>query len=274
MPLVDAGAILLAGMAAGTINTVVGSGTLVTFPTLLVLGYPPLVANMSNNVGLLPGGLAGAYGYRRELAGHGRLVRRLLPWAFAGGLIGALMLLVLPPAVFSAVVPALVLFGLVLVAVGPRLQAWVSGRVARTAEPAQAVPSASAQGDEEPGRIPSRHVTVPAAVFFTGVYGGYFGAAQGVILVGLLSVLLTVGLQSINAVKNALVPCVNLIAAVLFMTLRWSQIDWLVVLLIGIGSAVGGLIGSHIGRRLPPPVLRGTILAVGLFALARLTFYS
>lgn len=274
MPFDHAVAILLAGMAAGTINTVVGSGTLVTFPTLLVLGYPPLVANMSNNVGLLPGGLAGAYGYRRELAGHWGLVRRLLPWAFAGGLLGALMLLVLPPAVFSAVVPALVLFGLVLVAVGPRLQAWVSGRVARTSEAAQAGSTASDQTVEEPGRTPSHRSSVPAAVFFTGVYGGYFGAAQGIILVGLLSVLLSVGLQSINAVKNALVPCVNLIAALLFMALRWSQIDWLVVLLIGMGSAVGGLLGGHVGRRLPAPVLRGTILAVGLFALAQLTFYS
>lgn len=274
MPFDHAVAILLAGMAAGTINTVVGSGTLVTFPTLLVLGYPPLVANMSNNVGLLPGGLAGAYGYRRELAGHWGLVRRLLPWAFAGGLLGALMLLVLPPAVFSAVVPALVLFGLVLVAAGPRLQAWVSGRVARRSGTAQAGSTASDQPVEEPGHTPSRRSAVPAAVFFTGVYGGYFGAAQGIILVGLLSVLLTVGLQSINAVKNALVPCVNLIAALLFMALRWSQIDWLVVLLIGIGSAVGGLLGGHVGRRLPAPVLRGTILAVGLFALARLTFYS
>ncbi len=264
MPTLEIIAILLAGVAAGTINAIVGSGTLVTFPTLLVLGYPPLVANMSNNLGLLPGGLAGAYGYRRELAGHGGLVARLLPPAVLGGAVGALLLLVLPASVFGAVVPVLVLLGLALVAAGPRLQRAAASRRAR----------AGAADLAEDRAVHVHPVLVPVAVFLTGVYGGYFGAAQGIILVGLLGVLLPVGLQSVNAVKNAVVPLVNLVAAVLFMALRWSQIDWRVVALIGVGSGLGGLLGAGIGRRLPPPILRAVIIVVGLVALARMTVFA
>ncbi|MBW3084339.1 hypothetical protein KEM60_00526 [Austwickia sp. TVS 96-490-7B] len=258
--------VLLAGVAAGTINAIVGSGTLVTFPTLLMIGMPPLVANISNNIGLLPGGLAGAYGYRRELARHRGLVRRLAPPGVAGGLVGGSLLLVLPPSVFGAVVPVLVVFGLVLVVAGPRLQRWSAARAAEGA--AQAHVAKSSETPELP-----HPVATPVVVFLTGVYGGYFGAAQGIILVGLLSVLLPVGLQSINAVKNAIVPLVNLVAAILFVILRWDQINWWAVLLIGIGSTVGGFLGSHLGRRMPTGVLRAVIIVVGLVALARMTIW-
>ncbi|MCO5308113.1 MAG: sulfite exporter TauE/SafE family protein [Austwickia sp.] len=279
MPLLEIVAITLAGVAAGTINAIVGSGTLVTFPTLLMLGYPPLTANISNSLGLLPGGLAGAYGYRRELAGHGALVRRLVPPAVLGGVVGALLLLVLPSSVFAAVVPALVLFGLIMVVAGPRLQRASAARAAR-AEQAARDELAQQAHQAEPGPAadhaaghPRRSPAVPTVVFLTGIYGGYFGAAQGIILVGLLSVLLPVGLQSINAVKNVVVPLVNLVSSILFMALRWGEVSWAAVLLIGIGSAVGGLLGSAIGRRLPPAALRGVILVVGLVALARLTIW-
>ncbi len=250
--LLQALAITLAGITAGTINTMVGSGTLITFPTLLFFGYPPLVANMSNSIGLLPGGLSGAYGYRRELTGQGRLVRRLIPVALAGGLSGALLLLVLPSAVFDAVVPALVGLGVLLVMFGPRLQAAARAR----------------RRDRE---TTLRIVLLPGAVFISAVYGGYFGAAQGVILTGFLTLLLPVSLQGLNAVKNVLVPLVNLIAAVLFVSLRWAQIDWAAAGLIGLGSLLGGFIGSSIGRRLPVPVLRGVIIAVGTIAVVKLS---
>ncbi len=218
--LLQALAITLAGITAGTINTMVGSGTLITFPTLLFFGYSPLVANMSNSIGLLPGGLSGAYGYRRELTGQGRLVRRLIPVALAGGLSGALLLLVLPSAVFDAVVPALVGLGVLLVMFGPRLQAAARAR----------------RRDRE---TTLRIVLLPGAVFIS--------------------------------VKNVLVPLVNLIAAVLFVSLRWAQIDWAAAGLIGLGSLLGGFIGSSIGRRLPVPVLRGVIIAVGTIAVVKLS---
>lgn len=255
MSLPEALLITLAGVGAGAINTIVGSGTLITFPTLLFFGYPPLVANMSNNVGLVPGGLSGLYGYRRELTGQGKLVRRLIPMSLLGGLTGALLLLVLPSSVFDAVVPALVGLGLVLVMFGPRLQV-----VAR------------AHHDDE--QTPLRKALLPAVVYGSGIYGGYFGAAQGVIMTGFLTLLLPIHLQVVNAIKNVLVPIVNLTAALVFIALRWSEINWLAAALIGVGSTLGGFIGAGIGRRLPSPVLRGVIIAVGAVAILKLTVFS
>ena len=251
MPLEHIVAIMLSAVGAGAINAVIGSGTLITFPTLLVLGYPPIVANISNNIGLLPGGLAGAYGYRREISRQKALLKQLAPASVAGGLAGALLLLGLPPSVFDAVVPVLVAFGLLLVIFGPRLQ-----RAAASHHP------------DDPAL--GHRILAPLATFFAGVYGGYFGAAQGIILVGLLSVLVPVALQEINGAKNVLVPIVNTIAAVVFLSLRLDAVDWMVVLLIGVGSFVGGLLGSSLGRRLPSPVLRTVIVIVGTIALLKL----
>ncbi len=245
---------MLAGVAAGTINTIVGSGSLVTFPTLVVFGYPPLVANMSNNIGLVPGGMSGLYGYRRELVGYGELVRRLIPVALAGGLTGALLLLVLPPEVFDAVVPILVGLGVLLVIVGPRLQA-------------------AARERHDRGGSDHRVLTLLAA-FGSSVYGGYFGAAQGIIMMGLLTVLVPIPLQNLNAIKNVVVPLVNLMAAIVFVSMRFGQIDWAAAGLIGLGSFLGGFIGAGVGRRLPPAVLRGIIVAVGTIAILKLTVFS
>ena len=128
MSAVEALCILLAGVAAGTINTIVGSGTLITFPTLLFFGYPPVVANVSNTVGLVAGGVTGVHGYRRELRGSQDTLRRLVPMSLLGAVIGALLLLVLPPEAFAAIVPALIGLGLVLVVLGPRLQSAASAR--------------------------------------------------------------------------------------------------------------------------------------------------
>ena len=114
--------VLLAGVGAGTINSIVGSGTLITFPTLLLLGYPPLTANVSNNIGLVAGGASASWGYRRELAGQRALLTRLLPMSIAGSMLGAALLLVLPAAAFRAVVPVLIVIALVLVIFGPRIQ--------------------------------------------------------------------------------------------------------------------------------------------------------
>ncbi len=240
--------ILLAGVAAGTINTVVGSGTLITFPTLLAFGVPPVTANVSNTIGLVPGSVTGAWGYRRELAGQRDRVLRLAAASLIGGVIGAMLLLVLPESAFETIVPVLILVGVVLVIAGPRLSAWVARRA------------------EERGTA-DRHFAwwVWPAVLVTGVYGGYFGAAQGVLLMAVLGIGVAESLQRLNGVKNVLAAIVNAIAGLLFVVV--ADVDWLVVLLIGVGSVVGGLLGASVGRRLPPLALRVTIVVVGVAAL-------
>ncbi|KAA1374978.1 sulfite exporter TauE/SafE family protein [Aeromicrobium fastidiosum] len=241
------------------INTVVGSGTLVTFPVLLLFGYPPLTANVSNNIGLLAGSASGIYGYRAEARQHLGLVVRLLPASVAGGLVGALLLLVLPAEAFGAIVPVLIAIGLLMVVVGPTLQRRTA---ARRGADADAVASARPR------------VSLVLLVFALGVYGGYFGAAQGILLVGLFGVMLTIGMQGINALKNVLAGAVNGVAAIVFVLVAREHIDWKVVGLIAGGSLIGGYLGARIGRRLPPNALRAVILVVGTLALVRIVFFD
>lgn len=248
MTWLEALAILGAGLAAGTINTIVGSGTLITFPTLLAFGYPPVVANVSNNVGLVPGAVSGTWGYRRELSGQRTRLLRLGAGSALGGLTGALLLLVLPAEAFAAIVPVLIVLGCVLVVIQP----WVSRRIARPHE-------APAHGS----------LWVWLLVFAAGVYGGYFGAAQGVLLIAILGLGLDETLQRVNAAKNVLAGLVNAVAAVVFILL--AEVDWLVVALIAVGAAIGGQVGATVGRRLPPVALRTAIVAVGVVAVVRLT---
>ena len=253
-------AVLAAGIAAGAINAVVGSGTLVTFPVLLSLGYPPVVANVSNTVGLVPGSFSAAYAYRRELAGHGRLLTRLGVAAVLGGITGGVLLLVLPPGAFRAIVPALIILALVLVVVQPRL----ARALARRRPAPEGAGMASSGGPEVRRAGP----LLLAGVFGTGVYGGYFGAAQGVLLLGLLGVLLSTDLPWVNGVKNVLAGLVNGVAAVLFVAV--GSVAWQPALLIAVGSVLGGLAGGRWGRRLPPMALRAMIVVVGLAALVNL----
>jgi uncharacterized membrane protein YfcA len=239
--------VLVAGMAAGTINVVVGSGTLITFPTLLAFGVPPVTANVSNTIGLVPGVASGVFGYRRELKGQRGRAIRLGSASLLGGVVGALLLLVLPEGAFKAIVPALIVLGLLLVVLQPRISAWVDAR------------HEGARGEFGPW-------WVWPAVFATGVYGGYFGAAQGVILMGVLGIGIADTLQRLNGVKNVLAGLVNGIAGLIFIFV--ADVDWTVVLLIAAGSVVGGQLGATVGRRLSPIVLRVVIVVVGLAALA------
>jgi hypothetical protein len=248
--------IALAGMAAGLINTVVGSGTLITFPTLLALGYPPVLANISNNIGLVPGSLSGAIGYRRELAGQRRRLLTLGTASLLGSVVGAVLLLLLPDSAFEAVVPVLIALGCVMVLVQPRLQAWLASR--RTT-----------------GALPHGSAGVWGLVALTGVYGGYFGAAQGVLLIAVLGIGLDEQLQRVNAAKNVLATLVNGVAAVVFIVAAWlsygqAAIDWQVVGLIAAGSAAGGVLGARVGRRIPAPIFRGLVVAVGVTAIVSL----
>ena len=251
MPWYEVVALLAAGMAAGTINTIVGSGTLITFPALLFFGYPPLVANVSNTVGLVAGGLTGIHGYRAELVGQGRTLRRLVPASFLGAVTGAILLLLLPESAFDAIVPFLIATALLLVLLGPRLQAWAITRH----------PDHDSLG---------RRLVLTVGVFVAGIYGGYFGAAQGVLLVGIMSVLMAISLQRITGLKNVLGTVVNAVAAVTFMLVAWERINWAVAALIAAGALAGGYVGARVGRRLSPRVLRGVIVVIGVVAIAKM----
>jgi uncharacterized membrane protein YfcA len=249
-------AVFLAGIAAGTINTVVGSGTLVTFPTLLAVGLPSVTANVSNTLGLVPGSLSGAIGYRRELTGQRDRLLRLGSASIIGGITGAVLLLVLPEAAFKSIVPVLIAVGLLLVIFQPA----ISRRVAARAE---------TRGVERPEH---GGLWVWGLVFGAGVYGGYFGAAQGVLLMAVLGIGLTETMQRNNATKNVLAMLVNLVAAIVFVFR--AEMDWTAVALIAVGSVIGGQVGASVGRRLPSWALRGFIVVVGLAALTQLLFLS
>jgi uncharacterized membrane protein YfcA len=250
-------AIFLAGIAAGTINTVVGSGTLITFPTLLALNLPGMTAvtaNVTNTLGLVPGSLSGAIGYRRELAGQRARLIRLGAGSILGGIAGALLLLVLPPQAFQAIVPVLIAIGCLLVVFQPA----ISRRVAARAE---------ARGVTRPEH---GAMWVWALVVLAGIYGGYFGAAQGVLLMAILGVGLSETMQRNNATKNVLAMLVNLVAAIVFVFK--GDINYPVAGIIAVGSVIGGQIGATVGRRLPPWALRGFIVVVGVAALASFVF--
>jgi uncharacterized membrane protein YfcA len=238
--------IFATGLAAGCINVIVGSGSLITFPVLIALGYPPVVANVSNTVGLVPGSASGVYGYRRELNGQRTRVLWLGAASAIGAVTGGLLLLVLPEETFEIVVPVLIALACVLVVIQPKLSQWLGGRQ----------------------RHPHGGPWLWLGVLASGVYGGYFGAAQGVILLGLLATFLAEDLQRVNAVKNVLAGIVNATAAVLFILI--AHVNWAIVVCIAVGSTLGGLAGASIGRRLPPMALRVLIVLVGVIAIIKL----
>lgn len=253
----EAVAILAVGAAAGAINAVVGSGSLITFPTLLAFGFPPVVANVSNNIGLVSGNVSSVVGYRRELAGQLGRLRRLGALALAGSVAGSAALLTLPSSSFQVIVPALILIACVLVI----LQPWLNKRVAARRDRA-----ARAQlGPERTSAV------LGAGTFVSAAYGGYFGAAQGVLVIGLLGTFLDESMQRVNGAKNVLVAIVNGTAAVIYVI--FAHVAWLVVLLIAVGSTIGGLLGARYGRRLPPLALRVIVVLIGLIAAVKLIFF-
>ena len=214
---------------------------------MLALGYPPVLANVSNTVGLVPGSISATVAYRRELVGQRRRLVQLGSASLFGGLIGAILLLGLPHSVFKAAVPVLIALAAVLMAVQPRMSAGLERRGPRRSHGGAAL---------------------LAGVFFTGIYGGYFGAAQGVILIALLAIFIDDDLQRLNGTKNALALMVNAVAGIFFVAT--THISWSVAGLIAAGSIIGGQVGGRIGRRLPAPVLRWAIVVVGLGVAAGL----
>jgi len=251
MTAIEALLVLVAGVWAGAINTLVGSGSLVTFPVLLAVGYSPLTANVSNNLGIVPGSISGAYGYRRELRGQRARLLRFAPASALGGVAGAMLLLALPASAFEAIVPVFVAAGLVLVVLQPR----INRRLARR--------RAASDAGRTHGGTPAL-----AATGLIGVYGGYFGAAQGILLLAILGIAIDDDLQRVNALKVVLAGLVNFVAAVVFAIA--AHIAWAPVALIAVGSAIGGQLGARVGRRLPAPALRAGIVVVGLAGIAKL----
>jgi uncharacterized membrane protein YfcA len=231
----EALAVLAAGFAAGGINTVVGSGSLVTFPVLVAVGYPPVTANVTNSLGLVSGGISGAIGYRRELRGQWRRTALLGAGTVVGALGGSILLLALPSSVFDKAVPLLVLLAVVLMAVRP------------------------APRESRPRR--DRMMIGVAAAALTGIYGGYFGAAQGIILLAILRLCFDDDLQRLNGVKNVLAMLANLVAAIYFSIAAHPA--WGAALLVAVGSIVGAQVGAIYGRRLPQEILRWIVIVGG-----------
>ena len=257
--------VLLAGFWAGTINSIVGSGTLVTFPVLVAVGFPPVTAQISNAMGLVAAGFSGTFGYRRELKQSMGVVPVLTTASVLGGVIGAFLLTVLPERVFEVAAPCLIVVALAFVVFQPRLNHWVKARKAAEGGGAGALAGPVDAADDVP-RGPVSPL-LWALVFGAGVYGGYFVAAQGVLLMGILGVFLSGLLVHANALKTWLSLCVNLVAAVFYLLFAFDRIDWVAVLLIAASSLVGGSVGARIGRRLSPTLLRGVIVTVGLVGL-------
>jgi uncharacterized protein len=241
-------AIFAAGIAAGTINTVVGSGTLITFPTLLAFGYAPVTANVSNTIGLVPGSISGAVGYRRELSGQRDRVLAVGGAAVCGGTLGAILLLVLPASAFKAIVPFFIAVALILILTQDQIN--------------------RALGHHRRGQGEGVGPGALIGSFCSGVYGGYFGAAQGILMLSVLGLSVDDNLQRLNAVKVITTGLTNLVAGVVFVIA--AHVAWDVAGLIAAGSIIGGVIGARFGRRLPPAALRALIVVVGVVAIVRL----
>ena len=248
MGVLEAIAIFAAGVAAGTINSVVGSGTLLTFPVLLAFGYAPVVANVSNTVGLVPGNASGAVGYRRELAGQRARAIPLMCMSLVGAGGGAVLLLTLPASAFKAIVPVFIGVALILIVFQSRIAKWLEAR--------------GSSVTDRPGPLAS------AGILAAGVYGGYFGAAQGILVLSILSLSVDDSLKRLNALKVVLVGIANLVSGLVFVFA--AHVAWAAAGLIAGGSVIGGLLGARLGRRLPPEALRGLIVVVGIAAIVRL----
>lgn len=232
-----------AGLVAGAVNAVAGGGTLISFPALLAAGLPPVTANITSSVGLLSGYAGGSLAYRRELAGQRERVRLLLPAAAAGAVAGAVLLLVTPAAAFRALVPYLVLTSCALLAVQPALARRVAARTRSGAD--------------------LRGPTA-AGVAVAAVYGSYFGAGLGVLLLAVLGILVADGLQRLNALKGVLSLLVNVVGVVVFVVA--ADVAWSYAAVLAVSAAVGGTLGVGVARRLPAPALRAGVIALGLVA--------
>jgi uncharacterized membrane protein YfcA len=241
-------AVLAAGLGAGILTSTVGVASLLSFPVLLAVGLPPVVANASNTVGLTPGALSGSWGYRRELREQPRTTAAVLITCAVGAVAGAVLLLALPPDVFEAVVPWLILLTCLLVGAQPRISARLRSR----------------HGEEAPAPRTAMSPATRVFAVLTGVYGGYFGAGSGVMMMAVLGLGLDLEFRVVNALKTLAVMACNVVSGLIFVFA--ADLDWVAVALLAAGSVVGGYVGSKLGRLLPAPVLRTGIVIMGVVA--------
>jgi uncharacterized membrane protein YfcA len=240
-------AVLATGLGAGVLTSTVGVASLLSFPVLVAVGLPPVVANASNTVGMTPAGLSGSFGYRHELREHPRATAAVILTCAVGAIGGAALLLALPPGVFEAVVPWLILFTCLLVGISPPLNRWLRRHDDPDAE--------------------QRHRLSPVTTGFatlTGVYGGYFGAGSGVMMMAVLGLGTDLDFRIVNALKTLAVTAANVVATLIFLVV--ADLDWAAIGLLAAGSVIGGYVGSHLGRKLPVNLLRGGVVIAGVIA--------
>ena len=239
--------LVLAGLGAGLFNGAAGSGTLISFPVLLALGYPAIVANVTSTLGIWPGYLGSVAGWRGEIVQPRDHFRSLAPLTVLGAAIGAILLLTTPSSAFTGLAPWLVLFASLLFALGPTLARWLGG---------------------EESALQTRPIALGIGMFLAAVYGGYFGAAMGVIMLAVLGLTLPGTLARASGIRAVLSVLANGVAAIVFII--HGHLQWEAVGMLAIGSLVGGYVGAALARKLPTSILRAIVVAVGLATGIRL----
>jgi uncharacterized protein len=238
--------IFLAALAAGFINAIAGGGTLVSFPVLLALGISPVVANVTNTVALVPGTMGGMWSQRKDFKSQYKRLLKLLPVAIIGGVAGGLLILNTSEDAFKSIIPYLILLATILLAAQVKIKNWVVARI---------------------GQAHTEHhnpVIMLSLVFAAAVYGGYFGAGLGVILMATLGLVTDETMTRLNFLKQALGFAINLAAAIYFAFS--GKVDWMIALVMIFGSLLGGLIGGKLAGKIKPEVLRWIVVSAGLIA--------
>jgi uncharacterized membrane protein YfcA len=235
--------LLTAAALAGAVNALAGGGSLITFPTLVWLGMPSITANATNTVAIWPGSLGSMWGYRRELWTTDRRMYLLVVPSFVGGLIGAVLLQLTPTTVFDRLVPLLVLFATCLFMAQEPIQRWMGHHPHAERGPRWLWAAASFQ-------------------LIVGIYGGYFGAGIGILMLAALSILGSDDIHQMNGFKNLLAMCVNGIAAIYFIVMR--MVSWPEALIMAVGAIAGGVAGVVLARRMGRQAVRRTVIAIGL----------
>ncbi|MEQ1690179.1 MAG: sulfite exporter TauE/SafE family protein [Gemmatimonas sp.] len=241
--------IALISAVSGAVNSIAGGGTLLTFPALLALGVPAIPANATSTVALWPGSFASLMGYRRELVGIERWAARLAVPSLAGGLVGAALLLVTPDERFRAIVPWLVLSATVLFAVQGPIMRWLRQRTAVTA-------------GAEVARALNPSVGMLASQFAVGIYGGYFGAGAGILMLAVFGLMGLTNIHQMNGLKNINGICFNGVAAIAFAAV--GLVNWPIALVMAVGSAAGGYAMSGLAQRVPQAWVRNAVTLIGL----------
>ena len=239
--------VAVAGIAAGISNGIAGGGTFITFPTLLAVGIPALTANVSSSVGVLPSYIGGLRGFRKEIATHRRLLWQTVPWCVAGTVVGCGLLLRGSNHTFRVIVPWLIGAGTILFALSPL----VTRRLAQVSH-----------------QHPARRRTLSLGLFLIAVYGGYFGAGLGILLLAVMAVALPLGINELQGVRSVLSTLINGVAATVFI-IR-GHLAWEVIVVLLLGTLTGGMVGTALIRRLSPNVVRALVIATGVASTIRL----